>query len=1388
MTPNKRKKCVLDDDSQTESSRAHKAKRLNEPRQRSNSIDSPSESEDAFAVGPRSDIPSRTTAPYTRSFLPLKSPHRRSLSVDSVPDSNQRANSIESPSESEDAFAVGPRSDIPSRTTAPYTRSLLPLKSPHRRSLSVDSVSDSNFSNDGGTRYTQAFKPFPIFEGVVITPHSPLDIPADPVYTPFIDEIPETRDLHISGETKPNRWTLPVRLLDHFTVYDENGMYLPFALVAASLISNTSQRQIRASGLVSRCLEDLEDSDSDISEVDTQPLVSLQPLKDFWTDYNTGQLDGVWGARTVGVATKHGWYILRQPAPLYTTYYQPFWSSHHLTWLAAKAIRHDHGLSFKSFCRQMECREDDEAVLILGRNLVKEDITADYVTLYLKDQLSSKKNVHDCTKLLKSPLLRYIVHRADIIGQSLHQFLNLEVFDGAISAQHVAEESVVVPDKALTITMPFVHELTTGLFLKSLLKAGKTLDSHDRGNILIQVPDVPDILHPDRPTNIDWEQPVSGYPDYFSKVYLDGEAYMVGDVVMVNPGKDDQTHRAKSALEACSQSRKNKFVNNVWFCQIIYMFRKTASSKMRTTEPTAHVQWYEHGSRTILQETAHPYGLYSLAECTDIPLGSILGPCVVQHLKPGDEEPNDYHCSFLWDVAEARFLDQAILQQPGHNRGPQCPCCAFNDRRDRDTIHESFIHSETSGEVQGIEYHKDDFVYIAAKPDQPYLIGQIRRFIVDRELTVQNSKVELTLLGRFDDVARAMEGSGARQDEARLFLTEEVKAFSLSLIEGKCFVGSKDLVTSQDLDDHFYVDRWASSLGVRSLQDLSPIEHSKLAVCKSCFRAAKQEQENARAYKTCNAPLKTMELFAGAGGLSTGLEQSKYVQTLWAVEILPGAAATFQANHPAAIVYNQDTNMCLQNAIDARVGKLCEPLRSISDGKELPPMPQRGDVELITGGFPCQSFSAMNHQRHKSHEDIRTTLVANMLSYVEFYEPRYVLMENVKGLLQHHSLRSGSELGGEEDEEDEEDEEGKTVKMSVLKFVLRALLRLGYQTQFKVLQAADYGSPQRRERVIFWAARRSELLPEYPLPTHVASQFRNHVLSLPTHDKLYPVQRSDQNCAPFRALVVADAISDLPGFDWKNPQVICPETDSEVAETKRRRKKYSERSAVSSPLRTLVGFLEPVSYSTSPKTRYQRMLRGNNEQVTLHCSRTFSAPIVERVWHACSHNVNGPHDLPHELWTPALLKVSKDTVQLNTKWQQQFSRLKWKEPFNTALTSCRPFNKGSKVLHPTQKRIITARECARSQGFPDSYEFVQDTKDEDGGPAAWVKLLDTIHKQIGNAVPVPLAHALGKSLGKALVDQWLQAGTCNDREDCKNTVADDDSDGQSSTRHHEHSD
>lgn len=74
------------------------------------------------------------------------------------------------------------------------------------------------------------------------------------------------------------------------------------------------------------------------------------------------------------------------------------------------------------------------------------------------------------------------------------------------------------------------------------------------------------------------------------------------------------------------------------------MHNKRLSGSASQIERVAHVQWYLDGAKTILQETAHPYGLFALAECADVPVGAILGRCTVQHLKPGDQEPNAYHC------------------------------------------------------------------------------------------------------------------------------------------------------------------------------------------------------------------------------------------------------------------------------------------------------------------------------------------------------------------------------------------------------------------------------------------------------------------------------------------------------------------------------------------------------------------------------------------------------------------------------------------------------------------------------------------------------------------------------------------------------------------------
>jgi len=94
-------------------------------------------------------------------------------------------------------------------------------------------------------------------------------------------------------------------------------------------------------------------------------------------------------------------------------------------------------------------------------------------------------------------------------------------------------------------------------------------------------------------------------------------------------------------------------------------------------------------------------------------------------------------------------------------------------------------------------------------------------------------------------------------------------------------------------------------------------------------------------------------------------------------------------------------------------------------------------------------------------------------------------------------------------------------------------------------------------------------------------------------------------------------------------------------------------------------------------------------------------------------------------------------------YPSRYCRLSFEECFETCLTDINPGGKNGKVLHPTQHRVLTVREQARAQGFPDN--FTWDSTDQK--PKAMIK-------QIGNAVAVPVGRALGKELLKVLIRQW----------------------------------
>ena len=222
-----------------------------------------------------------------------------------------------------------------------------------------------------------------------------------------------------------------------------------------------------------------------------------------------------------------------------------------------------------------------------------------------------------------------------------------------------------------------------------------------------------------------------------------------------------------------------------------------------------------------------------------------------------------------------------------------------------------------------------------------------------------------------------------------------------------------------------------------------------------------------------------LDLFAGAGGLSEGLSEAGF-HSLFASEIVPVYAATYKLNHPGAKVLTADIR-----TVDAK---------EILDILGL----ERGQLDLLAGGPPCQGFSINAPVR--SLLDQRNHLFKEYLRFVDAFAPRAVLIENVPGLV---SFEHGATLHA----------------------ILDSLAQLGYGADVRILGAAYYGVPQMRWRT-FILGLRGKNLPTcaFPEPTYHAPIKPNFTT---TFDGQVLVKLpSPEVSAPFTT--VKEAIGDLP--------------------------------------------------------------------------------------------------------------------------------------------------------------------------------------------------------------------------------------------------------------------
>ncbi len=413
---------------------------------------------------------------------------------------------------------------------------------------------------------------------------------------------------------------------------------------------------------------------------------------------------------------------------------------------------------------------------------------------------------------------------------------------------------------------------------------------------------------------------------------------------------------------------------------------------------------------------------------------------------------------------------------------------------------------------------------------------------------------------------------------------------------------------------------------------------------------------------------KAIDLFAGAGGLSKGLEEAGF-DIIWALDYEKHCKPTYDQNHDCELDIGD--------------------IREIDPSKlEISPK----DVDFIAGGPPCPTFSVVGRSKINSIDnrsntkDERHQLYQDFLRFVKYFEPDSFIMENVSGMLS------------------AENEEGK----QVVEVIKKEMEELDYHVEYQLLDAADYGVPQNRERLFFIGSKNDNVPDLKEWRTHIRPnsesekriKFKNrdqkernqktlHHLK-DSQESSFPTHRKNSSRKPWNT--VADAIMDLPPLS---------------AEGEMPPKQIEEYTAPAISRYQVWARNLGKNESWKDKKLHNHEARGQNiRDLTLY----------KMLGEGVSYKIG---DLPKDV-QPFRDDIFNDNI-------------KKQDPRKPASTLVAHLSKdGHMFVHPTEARSISVREAARLQSFRDNFVF----------PTSRTQAF----KQIGNAVPPLLAQAIGTAI------------------------------------------
>jgi len=438
-------------------------------------------------------------------------------------------------------------------------------------------------------------------------------------------------------------------------------------------------------------------------------------------------------------------------------------------------------------------------------------------------------------------------------------------------------------------------------------------------------------------------------------------------------------------------------------------------------------------------------------------------------------------------------------------------------------------------------------------------------------------------------------------------------------------------------------------------------------------------------------PMTAFDPVAGCGALLLGLQDAGVVDKMYAADVCGEALQTLEANVKDCVTFHHDISLVLLACLlregverDSFIaaGDDVARARELLARGVLNALPLPGQVDIMPCGPPCQAFSGLNRFPDSANAQANKDVLPTTLSLIGHYRPARVLLEEV---LEFFSAKGGL----------------------ACRAALRELIAQRYQVKVGAVQAAYHSLGQSRVRLLLNAAQPGIALPGWPAMSTAAD------LPAPS------IRRPDgtlfraygELSAPHPPVTVRDMLGDLPPQDNANAlPAIYPATVEEGSAFSQRARGNGGETVVNAHV------LLPMPANHLARARL--IPPGGNGQTLLRLPEDDAGRVAFCL------------QFPGQPLVPVQCATSGNPGMAR--------RLVWDSHSPVIMGFPQIFHQTGGALHADQDRIVTVRECARPQGFPDSFLFdFGDTRQK--------------HKMIGNCVPVTLARAVGETLRESLL-------------------------------------